>query len=258
MAVEPVQAFARGLTVLTTFDADHPRQTLSDVANRAGLARATARRLLHTLIHAGYAATDGVVFWLTPHVLKLGFTYLSTLQLPDLAQPHLEALSLELGETTSMSILDGSDIVYVTRVPTQRIMAVTITIGTRFPAHMTSMGRVLLAGLSPDLIDAYFASTDLPARTAVTTVDEQELRREITRVHQRGYCFVDQELESGLRSVAAAVRGADGETVAAINVALAASTHSVEEIHATIAPAVMATATAISSDYQSLQGEAHV
>lgn len=258
MTVEPVQSFARGLTVLTTFSGDYPRQTLSEVAERAGLARATARRLLHTLINAGYAATDGTTFWLTPRVLELGFTYLSALQLPDLAQPHLEAMSRELGETTSMSILDGFDIVYVSRVPTRRIMAVTITIGTRFPAHMTSMGRVLLAGLTPELIDAYFTTAELTARTAATTVNEQDLRREIQLARTQGYCFVDQELESGLRSVAAPVRGPDGETVAAINVALAASAHSVEEIHSSIAPAVVATASAISSDYRSLQGDARV
>ncbi|MEQ1737237.1 MAG: helix-turn-helix domain-containing protein, partial [Rhodoglobus sp.] len=140
-----VQSFARGLAVIRAFDGDNPRMTLSELAARAELTRATTRRFLLTLVQLGYVTTDGKWFELTPHVLELGFSYLSGLSIPEVAQPHLERLSRQLEESTSASVLDGDSIVYIARVPTRRIMNVSITIGTRFPAHITSMGRVLLA-----------------------------------------------------------------------------------------------------------------
>ena len=145
MAEEFVQSLARGLQVITAFNSDRPRMSLSEVAVATGLSRASARRFLHTLVELGYVRTDGKQFELTPHVLRLGTAYLSGLGLPQLAQPHLERLSAEVGESTSAAVLDGTEIVYVARVSTRRIMTVGITVGTRFPAFATSMGRVLLA-----------------------------------------------------------------------------------------------------------------
>ena len=141
-----VQSLARGLSVIKAFDGEHPRRTLSEVARHTDLTRATARRFLLTLVELEYVRTDGSVFWLTPRVLELGYSYLSSLSLPEIAGPHLEALSAKVRESTSVSILDGDDVVYVARVPVSRIMTVSITIGTRFPAYATSMGRVLLRG----------------------------------------------------------------------------------------------------------------
>ena len=220
-----VQSFARGLRVITTFDATRPRQTLTQVAGASGLARATVRRLLLTLVDLGYAATDGSTFWLTPRILELGFAYVSALQLPEIAQPHLEQLSRVVGESSSMSILDGEDIVYVARVPVTRIMSLTITVGTRLPAEPTAMGRVLLAGLD-----------DAPADPLLA-----EIRRQ-------GYAVVDQELESGLRAVAAPVLDATGATVAAVNIATSASSYTLTELHERVAPAVVETARLISHD----------
>ena len=144
-----VQSLARGLAVIRAFDTDHPVMTLTEVAARTGLTRATARRFLHTLVELDYVRTDGKTFALTAKVLQLGYAYLSGLSLPQLAQPHLEELSLKLGESTSAAVLDGTDIAYIARVTTRRIMNVGITVGTRFPAYATSMGRVLLAALPP-------------------------------------------------------------------------------------------------------------
>lgn len=150
-----VQSFARGLAVIRAFDADHAELTLSDVARRAEIPPAAARRFLRTLEVLGYVRSDGRAFALTPRVLELGFSYLSALSLPEVMQPHLERLSREVGESVSAAVLSGTDIVYVARVPTRRIMTVGITIGTRFPAYATSMGRVLLAQLSEaELLDA--------------------------------------------------------------------------------------------------------
>ncbi|MFC6152183.1 IclR family transcriptional regulator domain-containing protein [Nocardioides yefusunii] len=212
---EFVQALARGLEVITSFDAEHATMTLSDVSKRTGLSRATCRRLLLTLVELGYVRTDGKAFTLTPQVLKLGTAYLAGLGLPQVAHPHLEKLSAALGESTSCAVLDGTDIVYVARCSTRRLMTVGITVGTRFPAHATSMGRVLLAAER----DLALPET-LPALTAHTVTDPDVLRAELVQVREQGYAVVTQELELGLRSIAVPVRTSDGKIPAAINVSL--------------------------------------
>jgi len=221
-----VQSLARGLDVLRAFDIEHPRMTLSEIAGRTGLNRATARRFLLTLVELDYVNNDGRDFRLTPAVLQLGYSYLSSLTLPELAEPNLEQLSHELQESTSLSVLDGDAIVYVARVPTRRIMNATITIGTRFPAEVTSMGRVLLA-FGPE-------QNWPPARREV-----------LEQVREQGWAIVDQELEVGLRSVAAPVHDAAGSVVAAINVSTTTATASLERIRDEFLPAVLATAAAI-------------
>ena len=173
-----VQSLERGLAVIRAFDGEHPSLSLSEVSRRSGLTRATARRFLLTLVELGYVHHDGREFTLRPSVLDLGFAYLSSMGLPEVALPHMEALVAALQESSSMSVLDGGDVIYVARVPTRRrIMAVSIAVGTRFPAHATSMGRVLLAHLGPADLDAYFTSTPLTRLTASTVHDEATLRR---------------------------------------------------------------------------------
>lgn len=243
MADDFVQSLARGLDVITAFDADRPRMSLSEVATTTSISRAAARRFLHTLVELGYVRTDGKLFELTPGVLRLGTAYLSGLGLPQLAQPHLERLSGEVGESTSAAVLDGTDIVYVARVTTRRIMTVGITVGTRFPAFATSMGRVLLAYASADALDGYFAAADLTPPTTRTVHREPELRELLTQVADQGWAEVDQELEAGLYSLAAPVRDAAGAVVAAINV----STTNPERPTA-LRDRVLAAAEAISAD----------
>lgn len=249
MADSPhVQSLSRGLAVIRTFNAERPRQTLAEVAEATGLARATARRFLHTLVTEGYADTDGSEFWLTPAILELGYYYMSGLGLPAIAQPHLERLSRVTQESCSLSVLDGNEVVYVGRVPVRRIMTVNITIGTRFPAHATSMGRVLLAGLSEEELDEYFASTERAALTPRTTIDETPLRSTLASVRESGWCLVDQELEPGLRSLAAPVFDAKNRVVAAVNISTQSATHSVENIMDHLLPELLATCRAISED----------
>ncbi|WP_311210728.1 MULTISPECIES: IclR family transcriptional regulator C-terminal domain-containing protein [unclassified Aeromicrobium] len=216
-----VQSLARGLEVIVAFDADHPEMTLAQVAQRTGYSRATARRFLHTLVELGYMRTDGKSFALTPQVLGLGTAYLSGLGLPQIAQPHLEALSAQVGESTSVAVLDGTDIVYVARVATRRIMSVGIAVGTRFPAYATSMGRVLLAALDDATLDAVLERTDLRPLTPRTIHEPAELRRELERVRTQGWALVDQELERGLTSMAAPILDGRGTAVAALNVSAA-------------------------------------
>ncbi|GAB2628102.1 IclR family transcriptional regulator C-terminal domain-containing protein [Prescottella soli] len=243
-----VQSLARGLSVIKAFDAETPRRTLSDVARATDLTRATARRFLLTLTELGYVRTDGSAFWLTPRVLELGYSYLSSLSLPDIAGPHLEELSDRVSESTSVSILDDGDVVYVARVPVRRIMTVSITIGTRFPAFATSMGRVLLAGLSPADLDAYLARVELTPLTGRTIATPDALRAELDKIRSDGFCVVDQELEEGLRSLAAPIRDRDGTVVAAVNISTQAARYTSEAVYDTLVPAAVATADAISAD----------
>jgi IclR family pca regulon transcriptional regulator len=216
-----VQSLERGLSVITAFGPDTASLTLSDVARLTGLTRAAARRFLLTLVDLGYVRQEGKRFELTAKVLGLGYAFLSGLSLPSVAEPHLDRLSHDLHESSSMSVLDGSDIVYVARVPTSRIMTVTINIGTRFPAYATSMGRVLLAGLADERLEDYLVTVDIERFTSHTVADVDSLRDRIREVRDSGYALVDQEVEHGLRSLAAPVRDRHGEVVAAVNV----STH---------------------------------
>jgi IclR family pca regulon transcriptional regulator len=241
-----VQSLARGLSVIRAFGRDRPSMTLSDIADVTGLTRATARRFLLTLIELGYVRADGRLFALTPRVLDLGFSYLSGLGLPEIVAPYLEQLSRTLNESASASVLDGGDIVYIARVPARRIMTVSITVGTRFPAHATSMGRVLLAALDDRQLDGYLAAIGREALTEKTLTDAAALRETLDQIRRQGWALVDQELEQGLRSIAAPLHGADGRVVAAINVSTSTSTATLERISSEYRPAVIATAAAIS------------
>ena len=201
--------------MIRAFDARRPELTLSEVARHCDLTRAAARRFLLTLADLGYVRTDGRMFRLTPRVLELGYAYLSSLSLPEVAAPHLERLVEEVHESSSMSVLDGDDIVYVARVPMARIMTVAINVGTRFPAYATSMGRVLLAALPDKTLEEYLGRIT-PERTHPAHVHVAEPCGGACPGSGQGYSIVDQELEGGLRAVAAPVRDKAGATVAAI------------------------------------------
>ncbi|MEV4455595.1 IclR family transcriptional regulator C-terminal domain-containing protein [Microbispora sp. NPDC049633] len=254
MAEEHVQSLARGLAVIRAFDATSPELTLSEVARKTGLTRAAARRFLLTLAGLGYVRTDGRLFALSPRVLELGYAYLSSLSLPEVALPHLERLAAEVHESASVSVLDDTDIVYVARVPTARIMRVTIAIGTRFPAYCTSMGRVLLAGLSPEDLGAYLARADLRRLTSHTATSPTALRTALDEVRAQGWALVDQELEEGLRSIAAPIRGRDGRVVAAVNVSSHASRTTPESARRDLLPPLLATAAGIEADLRATGG----
>jgi IclR family transcriptional regulator, pca regulon regulatory protein len=243
-----VQSLERGLAVIRAFDADHPELTLSEVARETGLTRAAARRFLHTLVHLGYMRSDGRRFALRPKILELGYAYLSSQSLPEIAAPHLEQLVEKVHESSSVSVLDGDDVVYVARVPTRRIMTVAIAVGTRFPAFATSMGRVLLAGRSDDWLDGYLLSTPLKALTPRTIAEPARLREALLRIRRQGWALVDQELEEGLRSVAAPIHDGDGQVIAAVNVSAHASRRSLDDIRRDLLPPLLATARAIEQD----------
>ena len=243
-----VQSLERGLAVIRAFDSERPELTLSDVARATGFTRATARRFLLTLSELGYvSATDGH-FSLCPRVLELGYSYLSSLGLPELAPPHMERLVAQVNESSSISVLDDTDIVYVVRVPTRRIMSITLSVGTRLPAYCTSMGRVLLAALPEHELEPLLARIELRPLTPRTMTDAGALRQLLVRVRRQGYALTDQELEEGLRSIAVPIRDSAGAVAAALNVSVHASRASGAALRRDVLPLALETATAIEAD----------
>ena len=211
-----------------------------------GITRASARRILLTLEEVGHVRSDGRLFSLTPRVLSLGWAYLSSLNIWEPAQPLMEELADRTKESCSVATLDLPDVVYVARVPTRRIMTISLGVGTRLPAHCTGMGRVLLADLPEAALAGFLAQADLQAFTDRTIADPERLREEIDVVRGNGWAMVDQELEIGLRSIAAPLR-AGGRTIAALNVAVAAGRVSAQELREAMLPELLRTAERISS-----------
>lgn len=213
-----VQSFARGLSVIRSFNAGRHAQTLTDVAGATGLTRAGARRILLTLHTLGYVTMEGRSFRLTPRILELGFAYLTSLPFWNLAEPVLETLVAQLRESSSAAVLDGTDIVYVLRIPVQKIMSINLSVGSRLPAYCSSMGRVLLAGLDENELDARLAASTLDRRTPHTLTDRHALKAAIAQVRMQGWALVDQELEAGLISLSAPIRDRQGRVIAAMNI----------------------------------------
>jgi IclR family pca regulon transcriptional regulator len=242
---QSLQSLERGIAVIQVFTRERPSLTLSEVARLTGITRATARRILLTLEEIGHVRSDGRLFSLTPRVLTLGWAYLSSLNLFETAQPMMEELALATNESCSAATLDLPDIVYVARMPTRRIMTISLGVGTRLPAHCTSMGRVLLAGLPEAELDAFLDEVELEAFTPRTVTDPAHLRQAIDQVRERGWALVDQELEVGLRSIAAPLR-AGGRTMAALNVAVAAPRVGLDRLRGAMLPALLQTAEKIS------------
>jgi beta-ketoadipate pathway transcriptional regulators, PcaR/PcaU/PobR family len=214
---------AKGLLAIETFTADKPRQSIAEVSSASGLDRATARRCLLTLSHLGYADYDGKYFTLTPRVLRLGTACLATMPLPHVVQPHLDELSDALQESSSVSILDGPDIVYVARASQRKVMSVSLMPGSRLPAFCTSMGRVMLAALPEHEAMSVLRASPLVARTRHTITDPEAVMGELAIIRKQGYSLLDQEVELGLRSIAVPVLNARGATIASLNIGVPAT-----------------------------------
>jgi IclR family transcriptional regulator, pca regulon regulatory protein len=223
-------------------------QTLAEVARDTQLPRAAVRRFLLTLEELGYVRSEDRRFSLTPRVLELGYAYLSALSLPEIAQPHLRLLVGQVDESCSMSVLDDTDIVYVAREPTRRIMTVAISIGTRFPAYATSMGRAMLSQLPEAELRAVLARSHPRSLTPKTISGPEQLLSEMARVRQQGWALVDQELEDGLRSIAAPVRNPRGQTLAAVNLSTHASRTTLDELRGPLLAQLLQTVAAIEAD----------
>ncbi len=213
-----VQSFARGLAVIRAFGPKAREMTLTEMAERTGLTRAGARRILLTLQHLGYVAANDRKFYLTPRILDLGYTYLSSMKLWDFAEPGMEELVDKIHESCSVSVLDGPEIVYVMRVPTRKIMAINLSIGSRLPAFCTSMGRVLLGDLDEAALDAVLNQSELKPYTKCTVTNPARLKKIIAEDHKKGWSLINQELEEGLCSIAVPLIDFSGRTIAAMNI----------------------------------------
>lgn len=258
-----IEALARGLDVIAAFRPARPVMTLAEVAGATGLARPTARRILLTLAELGYVRlTDGSAgpagFALTPRVLELGMAYVHSMGLWDLARPHLERLVARTHESSSIAQLDGSDIVYVARVSVPKIVALTVDIGTRFPALPTSLGKVLLADLSPAEVERVLAE---PSRSGITPrwqPDRDERDAELAQVRARGWAVTDEKLALGIRSVAAPLRDGAGRVIAAVNVNAHAAETSVDRLVQEHLPLLLLAASQISADFARRDALPHV
>ena len=229
-----VQSFARGLEVIRSFSDQAPQQTLSDVAARTGLTRAGARRILLTLQTLGYVQSDGRWFRLTPRILDLGFAYLSSLPIWNLAEPVMEQLSAQVHESVSAAVLEGTDVVYVLRVSTRSLLRMSLGAGSRLPAYCASLGRVLLAGLSDEQAHAVLSQSALEPRTRHTLTDVDALMAQVRLTREQGWALVDQEMEEGVISIAAPIIGRNGQVLAAINVSGQANRTSAADMQATM------------------------
>ncbi|MEV0389038.1 IclR family transcriptional regulator C-terminal domain-containing protein [Nonomuraea sp. NPDC050643] len=253
-----IEALARGLDVIRAFQPGRPVMSLTEVAAAAGLARPTARRILLTLQELGYARTERGGFALTPRVLELGVSYVRSMGLWEVARPHLERLVTQTRESSSIAQLDGSDIVYVARVAVPKIVALSVQIGTRFPALQTSLGKVLLAALSPAEVERVLAE---PSRSGIEPrwrPDPKEREAVLRGVRAKGWAITDEQLALGIRSVAAPLRDGLGNVIAAVNVNAHAAETSLEKLTEEHLPLLLKTAGAISADWATYEAVPHV
>ena len=205
-----VNSLARGLEVIRSFTRTRPSMTLSDIARATGMTRATVRRFVLTLVREGYAETDGKYFHLKPKILELGYAALSSLNFVDVAEPIMARLAYKLKESVFAAVLEGEDVVYVaSAVPPERFVSISVSVGSRAPAHAVSTGRVLLSSLPEDQLLEYLDSATLESFTPNTVTSKVKLRSLIEDTRVKGWSIVDQELEIGVRSVAAPLRYED-------------------------------------------------
>lgn len=214
---EYINSLARGLTVLRAFSKDRPEMTLSEIAAATELSPAAARRCLHTLIHLGYVGKQGKLFLLRPEVISFASAYLQSMNVEEIVQPHLQVVRDRTGDSSSLAVLSGPDILYLVHVSTNRMIRLAAGVGTRFPAYATSLGRVLLAWLPPEELDAYFGATELQAFTDRTTTSIPRLKQALREVRELAFASIQDELDYGIVSVAVPVHAQDGRILAAIN-----------------------------------------
>lgn len=243
-----IEVVLRGLNILALFTRETPTLSLTEIATLTGLNKTTAFRLVNTFEEAGYLLRDPNTKRYRPgiKVLQLGFTAITSLDFRQVAHPYLEQLSQQVGETVSMSILDGMEIVYIDRVRNQQIMGVVLGLGSRLPAHCASMGKTMLANLPPDELKHRLDNANLKSRTPKSLTTRQALNAELALIRQQGYAINDEEIEIGLRSVAAPIWDHSRRVVAAINIAGTTSSINMERMTGELAQAIRGTAFQIS------------
>jgi IclR family transcriptional regulator, pca regulon regulatory protein len=238
-----LEALARGLRIMQAFNRDRRQLTLSDIARLVDLPRASVRRTLHTLVHLGFAETDGRLFRLTPRVLALASAYLTSNAISDILQPAVERLAAEVGEACSAAILDGDDVIMIAHASPSRVIDLAAQIGFRLPAASSSLGRVLLAALQDRELEKRLSRVKLEKLTPATIVDRAELRQAIRKAREDGYCLVDQEVELGFRSISVPLRRLDGRVIASLNIGAHSRRCTLETMRHVFLPKLSALAT---------------
>ncbi len=231
-----VMSFARGLQVIESFYQEAQGMTAARVAKKTGMSRAAVRRFLITLESLGHAENASGVYRLRPSILRIGCSYLSSTSLPALAQPILEQVSEKVHESTSLSALDGDNIIYLARHTSSRVLSVGLSVGSRLPAYCTSMGRVMLADLPKAELAAYLARVKMKKWTSKTVTSKTGMTNLLAQVAIDRYALVDGELEPGLRSLAVPIRTPQGKTVAAMNVGAHVSSVTADDMLTRILP----------------------
>ena len=237
-----IEGLGKGLRVIESFDDEHPRQTTSEAAARAGLTRTAARRHLLSLVHLGYAATDGKQFWLTPKVLRLGQSYLGSARLPRLVQPFIQRLSLQCGETVNVSVLDGHEVVYVARSNPPRYVSIGYLVGVRIPAHVVTPGVVMLAAMDTPAAERWIAEHDFVAFTAQTVTDAARFREELQEARAQDFWTTLGQLDPGLRGLAVALKDRKGRCVGALSMTVQSQAYSAEQACERLLPLLRDTA----------------
>ena len=240
-----VQSLEKGLRVLMAFSKEKQTMTLTEVAKLTSLSRAAARRFLLTYTHLGYIKSDGKYFELTPKVLNLGYNYLSSLDIKDIAKPFLINLSKAVNETCSVVTIDGPEVVILVRQQVSRIMTVSIGVGSRLPTHVTAVGRVILA-MNQSLQDKLIDNFDYQQYTINTITTKERLQAELERVKEQGYSIIDQELEAGVRAIAVPIYSRAGGVKYAIHISSNTNRVSKEDMVETFLPHLQEAANGIS------------
>jgi IclR family transcriptional regulator, pca regulon regulatory protein len=243
-----IQSLERGLSVIQAFSPEYPDLTVSEAAQITNLSRPAVRRILLTLEELGFIHSINGRYMLTARVLSLGYSYISSRNIWNFTHPHMRKLVEQTEESTSVSVLDHTDIVYVARIPTKSIMTIALDIGSRLPAYATSMGLVLLANLSSEELEEYLDSVELKAFTTKTIVDKDELKKRLVEIRKEGWASSKQQLEDGLHSIAAPIKNNDGKVIAAINISAHAGRFTEANIEEFYVPLLLETANEISED----------
>jgi IclR family pca regulon transcriptional regulator len=240
-----IEGLGKGLRVIESFSDEHPRMTATEAAQRTGLTRTAARRYLMSLVHFGYADTDGKHYWLLPAVLRLGQSYLEAARLPRLALPFLQRMSMQTGETANLSILDGHEVVYLVRSNSPRVISIGFHTGARMPAHVVSPGCVILATFSEPALDAWLAEHSFGKFTPHTVTEAEPFREAVSAARQRGYCLVDQQADVGLCGIAVALIDRKGRCAGALSMTFQARSYPNDGALVKLLPALQEAAQAL-------------
>jgi len=240
-----IEGLVKGLEVIRAFSDESVRLSATELSAKVGLTRSAARRYLLTLVHVGMAQTDGRQFWLTPKVLSLGHSYLDSARLPRAIVPFLQRLTAQLQESTNYSVLEGDDVVYVSRVNAPRVLTAGFDPGTRLPAYTSTAGRVLLSALPEPALHAYLERVELVAYTHMTVTDKDVLLRELLAIREAGFGVTENQYEVGMRGISVPIKSRRGELVGALSVSMSVSSCSRAEATARCVPALQSTANTV-------------